>query len=479
MKLRYQILLGYTVPLALSFFSAGVVYTNAQGLKEAQADMLRVLQIEQNLGGLGVNLQVISRSTRGYLLDKSQTSRQSFDTARESSLKGLTDLDQRLVDPQQKALLVEIRKEVDGLIQTNLELMSLVDRGQLAAAIASWKAEGGRTQIERLTQKFEQFQERQNQIATATSKRQTDASDLLGWVVLGTSLLTLVLSGIVALWLVATIARQMNGTAGLLASSSSEIAATIEEQERTASNQAASVSETTATMDELGASSRQSAEQAESASAAAQQVLQLASEGNQAVSHTLEGMDDLRDKVGAIADQIVRLSDQTSQIGNISQLVTDLANQTNMLALNASVEAVRAGDHGKGFAVVAAEIRKLADQSKQSAQKINDLVSDIQGAIHTTVMVTDEGTKTVATGMQTSQRTAATFEAMARAIDSMALNNQQISLNIRQQSIAIQQVVQAMATIDRGAQQNADGIRQARVGTQQLNDAARAIQDMV
>ncbi len=87
------------------------------------------------------------------------------------------------------------------------------------------------------------------------------------------------------------------------------------------------------------------------------------------------------------------LSEQIGQIYNITNLVGDIANQTNMLALNAAVEAARAGEQGKGFAVIATEIRKLADQSRKSAERINNLVTDIQNATNTTVIVTDEGKK--------------------------------------------------------------------------------------
>ncbi|CCQ57920.1 Methyl-accepting chemotaxis protein [Crocosphaera watsonii WH 0005] len=225
-------------------------------------------------------------------------------------------------------------------------------------------------------------------------------------------------------------------------------------------------------MDELGASSRQSTEQADAAASAAQEVLKLTDSGNHAVQETLEGMEDLQKKVAAIAEQTMRLSEQTNQIGNISQVVTDLANQTNMLALNAAVEAVRAGEQGKGFSVVATEIRKLADQSKQSAERIGGLVSDIQNAINVTVMVTDEGTKTVRSEMEIAQRTAQTFSSVAESINNVVINNQQISLNIRQQNKAVQQVLEAMSSINQGAQETASGLNQTKVGTKQLNEAS-------
>jgi methyl-accepting chemotaxis protein len=258
------------------------------------------------------------------------------------------------------------------------------------------------------------------------------------------------------------ILNPINKVVTAISSSSSEISATIEQQERSAIQQATSVNQTTTTMDELGASSRQSAEQAEGSAAGAQQVLILVD------GRTQEGQTNqssLREKVGDIASQILRLSEQTNQIGTISILVSDLANQTNMLALNAAVEAVRAGEHGKGFAVVAAEIRKLADQSKKSAEKINALVADIQSSTNSTVMVTDEGTKTV--------------EKIVDAMKTIALSGQQISLNSNQQMIAVQQVVAAMNSLNIAARETASGISQIKVGTQRLNDAAQDLKSIV
>ncbi len=245
-------------------------------------------------------------------------------------------------------------------------------------------------------------------------------------------------------------------------SSSTEIATTIEQQERAAIQQATSVNQTSTAMDELGTSSRQSAEQAKVSAESAQQVLLLI-DGRSHDGYNNESS--LREKVGDIANQILHLSEQTNQIGMISTLVSDLASQTNMLALNAAVEAVRAGEHGKGFAVVAAEIRKLADQSKKSAEKINGLVVDIRNSTNSTVMVTDEGTKTV--------------EKIVESMKTIALNGQQIALTSNQQAIAVQQVVEAMSSFNISAREAASGISQIKVGTQRLNQAARELKTVV
>lgn len=268
-------------------------------------------------------------------------------------------------------------------------------------------------------------------------------------------------------------------SANNIASSSTEIASTVEQQERTVNEQASSVSQTTTTMDELGSSSRQSAEQAESSANGARQALTLAEQGTQAVQQTMTGMNLLQDKVNAIAQQIMSLSEQTGQIGGISELVAELANQTNMLALNAAVEAAHAGEQGQGFSVVAAEIRKLAERSKTSADRIKGLVNQIQTEINRTVMVTDEGTKTVTQGLQLAQGTASTFAGVADAVNNVFLNSQQISLSAKQQAVAIQQMLSAMKEIDLGAKETASGISQVRISTQQLTEVAQQLKKLV
>jgi len=298
----------------------------------------------------------------------------------------------------------------------------------------------------------------------------TQVSVLLGMTV---GPLTAIILGIaLSIAIAKPLDKALKGIINMIVSSSTEIAATIEQQERIAVQQAASVNQTTTTMDELGASSRQSAMQAESALENASHVLNMAAEGSKVVQKTQQGMLTLTEKVGAIAEEVLHLSQQTNQIANITNLVSDLANQTNMLAINATVEAVRAGEQGKGFGVVAREIRRLADQSKKSAAEINDLINHIQNAINKTVMVTDEGNTTLDNSLKLTESTAETFNHVANAINSVVVSSQQIYLNTKQQALAIEQVVDAMNALNKGAAEAASGITQSRIGTQKLNQAA-------
>jgi methyl-accepting chemotaxis protein len=268
-------------------------------------------------------------------------------------------------------------------------------------------------------------------------------------------------------------------TINSIASASNQIATASEEQARIAQQQSVSVSKTSTTMDELQASATQSAQQAETSANSAQEVLSLSQSGNQAVEKTLEEMSELKIQVNDIAVSITQLNQQIGQIDTYQKLVAEIANQTNMLALNAAVEAVRAGDHGKGFSVVASEIRKLADQSKISAQKIDGLITDIQKAIKATIIAADSGTKKVDESVKIAEDTAHTFRKVGEAIDYIVINSQQISLTAKQQAIAIAEVVNAMNSLNQGAKETATGINQTQLGTQKLNQAATQLKEMV
>ena len=159
------------------------------------------------------------------------------------------------------------------------------------------------------------------------------------------------------------IAKTISDPVNAIATSSTEIAATVEQQERAATQQSSYVNQTTIIMDELGAASQQSAKQAQAGAESEPQALKIADRQTLAVEQTLESMIILKENVGAISQQIMRLNEQTNQIANISSVVINLANQTNILALNAAVEAVRAGENAKGFNVLATEIR-LPSSSK-------------------------------------------------------------------------------------------------------------------
>lgn len=264
-----------------------------------------------------------------------------------------------------------------------------------------------------------------------------------------------------------------------LSATSGKLAGTAELQEQAAISQSGSANETTLTMEELGVSSSRMAEQSEVASKETQAAAIQTEQGSGMIELAREGIDAMQEKVEKIAEEIFLLSEHTSQIENITRLVSDLANQTNLLALNSAIEAVRAGEHGKGFAVVAGEIRKLADQSKSSAEKINVLLLDIQKTTKSTVMVTQEGTRTVQQVKINAQGAIDSFANVRKAVDSAYESATQIMLNVQQQAKAVKPVIAAMSALNAGAKEAAEGIHETKEGVQTLKKIADTLQAMV
>jgi methyl-accepting chemotaxis protein len=295
---------------------------------------------------------------------------------------------------------------------------------------------------------------------------------------LGTALINLLALAFIGL-VVQSITKALTESATIVSKSSEQISASITQQEIQLIEQADSVRSTTTTIEELGSASMQAAMKAENSATEAQKALILSETGSEAVSRTIEGITDLSARVEAIAEKIMQLSQQTTQIASVSDLVADIANQTNMLSLNAAVEAARAGEQGKGFAVVAGEVRKLADQSKKSAEKINTLISEVQASINSTVMVTDEGTKTAARGINLAIGTAEAFAGIEKAINEVFTNTQEISSSSKRQAITVQQAVAAINAINLGSQETASGVAQVKKATNDLLNTTNQLQGIV
>ncbi|MGA9382255.1 MAG: methyl-accepting chemotaxis protein [Phormidium sp.] len=416
---------------------------------------------------------------RGFIYAGLPKFLEPYNQSRTLIAHSLGNLSQKLEDDLQKRklnMIEELARQKMEELATTIILKRSSKEQELRALVVSGK---GRRIMDQIRANLDLMIKQENALQAQRIQAAKQAEIFAQAVSIGGTLIAILIGSFIVLFISRQVVQPINQVASAIAASSTEIASTVEQQERTATHQAAAVNETTTTMDELGISSQRAANQAATAANTAKEVLLLAASGNQAVKETQSGMLLLKAKVNDIAEQTLILSQQTYEIANISNLVSDLANQTNMLALNAAVEAVRAGEQGKGFGVVAAEIRKLADQSKKSAEKINSLINAIQNSINSTVIATDEGTKTVDYNAKTTQKTADTFTNVTASINEIVLSIQQISLSSKEQSIAIQQVVDAMNSLNQAAAETASGISQTKISTQNLNEAAMNLKTVV
>jgi methyl-accepting chemotaxis protein len=265
------------------------------------------------------------------------------------------------------------------------------------------------------------------------------------------------------------LASQVAGGVQNLSSATGEILAATQEQAATASEQAAGVSQTSSTVDQARQTARQSSERSHQVALMARDSMKEADLGLEAVQQTLIGVNRIKDQVGSIAENILALSEQTQQIGEIIETVNDIADQSNLLALNAAIEAARAGEAGKGFAVVAGEVRSLAEQSRQATAKVKDILSEIQKAANTAVMVTEEGTKRADAGVEQAQKAGSAIRTINANIQKVTQTIQQIAASTREQLAGMDQIANAMENINQATQQTEAGTRQVEEAAQNLN----------
>jgi methyl-accepting chemotaxis protein len=272
---------------------------------------------------------------------------------------------------------------------------------------------------------------------------------------------------------------QIQQAANNLNSAATEIMAAMNQQAAGANEQSAAIAQTTTTVDEVKTISEQSVGRAQEVVDTSQRTVQVSRSGQEAVQETIGSMAQIKARVEGIAENILALSEQTQQIGEIIATVGDIASQSNILALNASVEAARAGEHGKGFAVVAVEVRNLADQSRQATAQVRGILSDIQNGINATVMATEEGTKVVDEGLDLATQTGEVIEQLATVIQESAQAAMQVMAGGRQQATGVEQIALAMQNINQATAQSLDSTRQAEQAAQELNDLARSLTDIV
>ena len=272
---------------------------------------------------------------------------------------------------------------------------------------------------------------------------------------------------------------EINEGVGVLASSSSEILATTTQVAAGAAETATAVSQTTATVEEVKQTAQVASQKAKYVSESAQKVAQVSLTGRKSVEDAIAGMHRIQEQMESIAESIVRLSEQSQAIGEIIATVNDLAEQSNLLAVNAAIEATRAGEQGKGFAVVAQEVKSLAEQSKQATAQVRTILGDIQKATSAAVLATEQGNKAVEAGVKQTGETGESIRLLADSINEAAQAATQIAASSQQQMVGMDQVALAMENIKQASTQNVAGTRQAETAAQGLHELGVSLRQLV
>jgi methyl-accepting chemotaxis protein len=274
-------------------------------------------------------------------------------------------------------------------------------------------------------------------------------------------------------------ARQIRQVSSGVAAAAAEILAATTQQNASSTEQDAAVTQTVATAEEVRATVQQTADRAQTVANVSQQSLDVSRAGLDAVVDSVNGMQLLRERVESIAENILMLSERTQQIGEIIDTVNDIADQSKMLALNASIEAARAGDEGRGFAVVAMEVRQLAEQSRTATARVRDILNEIQHATNTAVMVTEEGSKGAEAGVSLVERAGEAIRNLSATIEEAAQSAAQIAASTQQQTNGMEQLTIAMTSIHRATAQTVASTRQTEESARQLDGMAQQMEQTV
>ncbi|GJQ20290.1 MAG: hypothetical protein HBSIN02_06450 [Bacteroidia bacterium] len=264
--------------------------------------------------------------------------------------------------------------------------------------------------------------------------------------------------------------REILEGVNVLGSAASEILAGTTQVAAGATETATAVSETTTTVEEVKQTAQVSSQKAKYVSESSQRAAQTSQAGRKAVEQSIEGMNQVRQQMESVAETVVRLSEQSQAIGEIIATVNDLAEQSNLLAVNAAIEAAKAGEQGKGFAVVAQEVRSLAEQSKQATFQVRTILTDIQKATSAAVMATEQGSKAVEAGVKQTVEAGEAIRMLAESITEAAQAATQIAASSQQQLVGMDQVAQAMENIKQASTQNVAGTKQAESAAQNLHE---------
>jgi len=265
----------------------------------------------------------------------------------------------------------------------------------------------------------------------------------------------------------------------LLASSASEIMATTTQVAAGAAENVVAINETTTTVEEVRQAAQLSSQKAKGVSESSQKLANISQTGQKAVEETTSEINSIRIQMEAIAKTIVSLSEQSQNIGGIIASVTDIADQSNLLAVNAGIEAAKAGEQGRGFAVVAQEIKSLAEQSKQATIEVRRILNEVQKSTNMAVMATEQGSKAVEAGLKQALQAGDVIKALSEATSQAVQAAMQIVASSSQQVVGMDQIGKAMGNINQATAENSLSVKQTETAARNINELGQKLKQLV
>jgi methyl-accepting chemotaxis protein len=276
-----------------------------------------------------------------------------------------------------------------------------------------------------------------------------------------------------------TFVREINEAALQLSSSANEVLAASTQHESSSTEQAAAIHETTATMEELKHASAQIAENAGAVARVAEETLNSARSGRGAIAEFIQAMQQIRADGVAVSESITKLLRRVERIGTVVEVIDEIADRSDLLALNAALEGSRAGEAGRGFSIVAAEMRRLAENVLDSTKEIKNLITEIREATAAAAAAADASRQATEAGERLGSVAASAVEGILSGVQETSDAARVINLATQQQRTATEQVVASMGEIEEVTRQTTQASKQATGAAAELTQLAGRLSELI
>lgn len=443
-----KLLAGFGLAALTLMVIATVAYFNT-GLLIANAGWVaHTFEVHGKLNSLLSAVTDAETGVRGFVITGEESYLEPHKSASQSIKSTIQDLRSLTSDnPNQQSRLNALEPLIDGKLDIAAETIQLRRTGGFEAAARTVSTQAGKNKMDQIRAIVAEAEQDETNLLDdrekAVASSATAATKFILW---GGLLGSLAVAAIG--WFISTsLSDQIGSAVGLVRSSSTELQAAANQQATSAKEQASAMTEIATTISELLATSRQIAESAQRVAQNAEQTASAARSGHGTVDVTHESISSIRRQVDQIVSHMLELGKKSQEVGAVLDIVSELAEQTNILAINATIEAAGAGEAGKRFAVVADEIRKLADRVGGSTKEVRTLIDDVRSAVNTTVMATETGSKAVEAGSKQFSDVAESFKRIAGLVSTTTDAAREIELSTKQQSTAVEQVNVAIASV--------------------------------
>jgi CHASE3 domain sensor protein len=448
MTVGKKLLAGFGLAALTLLLIAGISYRNANLLIETEGWVAHSHQVRSELANLLSELKDAETGQRGYVITGDDSYLQPYRSALPAIKATVADLKTLTVhNPDQQHRLTAMTPLIKSKLAELKQTIDLRRTQGFDPALKLVLTNRGKTEMDQIRDTIAEADQAEQAVLEQWSEQAHANSDMTMSVIFWGGLMGTVLVGLIGWFISRSLSNQIGGAVGQVRSSSSELQAAANQQASGAKEQATAMAEISTTISELLATSRQIAESAQRVAHNAELTANSARSGHSTVDMTHESITGIRLQVDQIVSHMLELGKKSQEIGAVLDIVSELAEQTNILAINATIEAAGAGDAGKRFAVVAEEIRKLADRVGGSTKEIRTLIDDVRSAVNTTVMATETGSKAVDVGARQFGDVAIAFKEIADLVTTTTDAAREIELSTKQQSTAVEQVNAAIASV--------------------------------